>query len=83
MQTEVLISADETGRLCFVYDDAVFDALKDLGPSTIARASHVEPTNDGRWTSDMGPVSGPVLGPFDTRQEALDAEHSWIEENVL
>ena len=49
-----------------------------LGPAAIRRASHVEPTPDGRWTADLGPMDGPVLGPFTTRAAALDAEQVWL-----
>jgi len=28
----------------------------------------------------MGPVRGPVLGPFKNRTEALQAEREWLEE---
>jgi len=44
----------------------------------ITRASHVEPDRDGLWWADMGPVSGPVLGPFKNRTEALGAEREWL-----
>ena len=50
----------------------------EFGKPRIFRASHVEPTNDGRWTADLSPVDGPVLGPFDKRSEALDAEIEWL-----
>jgi hypothetical protein len=32
----------------------------------------------GPWLSDMSPVSGPMLGPFETRAEALAAEREWL-----
>lgn len=32
----------------------------------------------GKWWADLLPVGGPVLGPFDKRQEALDAETEWL-----
>ena len=43
--------------------------LLGLGKLQITRASHVEPDLDGNWWADMGPVGGPVLGPFGTRGE--------------
>jgi hypothetical protein len=52
-----------------------------LGQTVITRASHVEPDADGRWISDLTPVSGPVLGPFSRRSQALDAELAWLEAN--
>jgi hypothetical protein len=47
------------------------------------RASHVEPDDRGRWLADLSPIGGPVLGPFDRRSEALEAEVTWLEENWL
>lgn len=82
MQTVMLISADEQGRLTFIYSDELAE-LFGLGKSETKRASHVEPAGDNQWTADMAPVGGPVLGPFNCRQDALDAEHVWIETNVL
>mgnify|MGYP004030665599 CR=1 FL=1 len=35
------------------------------------------------WFADMQPVAGPVLGPFDTHAEALQAEVTYLEENNL
>jgi hypothetical protein len=65
------------GAVQFVYDDALRGLLA-LGQATIRRASHVEPTRDGQWTADLGPIDGPVLGPFETRAAALDAEQAWL-----
>ena len=52
--------------------------LRELGKLQITRASHVEPDRDGFWWADMGPVGGPVLGPFKNRTEALQAERGWL-----
>lgn len=30
------------------------------------------------WWADMIPVGGPVLGPFNSRDEALEAEVGWL-----
>ncbi len=57
--------------------------LAALGSQVIRRASHVEPCPTGQWWADMGPVDGPVLGPYATRSEALAAEVAWLETNVL
>ena len=57
--------------------------LAALGLLSISRASHVEPTADGRWTADLRPVHGPVLGPFGRRGAALEAEQAWIEGHWL
>ena len=69
------------GTACCLYTED-FD-LKTLGRLTIRRASHVEPTADGRWTADLSPVGGPVLGPFPLRSDALAAEEAWIEQQWL
>lgn len=64
-----------------VYSEAI--DLAALGNPAISRASHVEPDQQGRWWADMGPVSGPRLGPYNRRSEALAAEHAWLEEHWL
>lgn len=70
------------GTVVMIYTDeiniAAFGKVR-----SIARASHVEPTNGNQWAADMGPVGGPVLGPFAKRSEALEAEVKWIEDNIL
>ena len=68
------------GSLSFVWDDRLA-CLRELGATSIKRASHVEPTDDGRWTADMAPSLGPILGPFETRGEALEAEREWLAVN--
>lgn len=70
-----------TGSITCVYDEAI--DLAELGRLEITRASHVEPDENGRWTADMSPVAGPVLGPFDQRSQALDAERQWLEARWL
>lgn len=64
-----------------VYGETV--DLCSLGPLSIRRASHVEPDVDGHWLADLSPVDGPVLGPFDSRSAALDAEQQWLVANWL
>lgn len=70
-----------TGELRCVYSDVI--DLGALGQVNIRRASHVEPGVDGKWWADLSPVSGPMLGPFDRRTEALAAELRWLEANWL
>jgi hypothetical protein len=36
-----------------------------------------------KWWADMLPVRGPVLGPFDTREEALREEVVWLNANGI
>jgi hypothetical protein len=65
------------GHVHCLYDECL--DLSALGRLTIRRASHVEPTDEGQWTADLSAVSGPVLGPFGLRSDALAAEVGWIE----
>lgn len=65
-----------TGEVRCVYDESI--DLHQLGSLTIERASHVEPTADGRWSADLSPVGGPKLGPFNLRTAALQAEQQWL-----
>jgi len=78
----------KNGTISFIYNDAMKPFL-DLGDAKVTRASHVEPmaTGEGvKWTADMSPSNGPLLGAngeFDTRQEALDAEVEWLNNHHL
>lgn len=72
---------DPAGAMRCLYDETL--PLTDFGRLTIARGSHVEPTDAGLWTADLSPVGGPLLGPFATRSEALAAEHKWLEAHWL
>jgi hypothetical protein len=70
-----------TGEVRRIYAEAI--DLAALGPPVIRRASHVEPDAEGRWSADLSPVAGPVLGPFDRRSDALTAEQVWLQDNWL
>jgi hypothetical protein len=78
----MLIAIAQDASVKFIHNDAMFLALKEEGTATVQRASHVEPTVDGLWEADMSPVNGPLLGPYTTRQEALDKEILWLEEKL-
>jgi hypothetical protein len=70
------LSISSDGIVTLIYDDARADLMAE-GKTTIARASHVEP--QGReWFADMGPVGGPILGPYPLRETALDAEVEFL-----
>lgn len=77
----MVLVIDPHGTARAVYDERI--DLRTLGRHAISRASHVEPDERGRWLADLGPVGGPVLGPFGLRGEALDAERAWLESNRL
>jgi hypothetical protein len=69
------------GLIRAIYGEAL--DLRALGRPSVTRASRVEPDAEGRWLADLGPVGGPVLGPFDLRSDALAAEVAWLEANWL
>ena len=72
---QLVIHAD--GSASCLYDEAI--DLAALGNLKIERGSRVDPDEQGRWFADLAPVSGPKLGPFERRSEALDAERAWLE----
>jgi hypothetical protein len=72
MTSEMELVVDAGGDVRCVYGEEL--DLREIGKLQITRASHVEPDRDGFWWADMGPVDGPVLGPFKNRTEALQAE---------
>lgn len=76
-----IITIESDGSMRFIHDDRLQELLKE-GPASIRRASHVEP--DGLvWQADMAPVGGPLLGPYETRSAALDAEVDWLQRHHL
>jgi hypothetical protein len=76
MTIDMELVVDAGGAVKCIYDETL--DLRALGRLRISRASHVEPDSDGNWWADMGPSGGPVLGPFGTRGEALQAERGWL-----
>jgi hypothetical protein len=66
-----------SGQVHCLYDEAL--DLSALGQTRIRRASHVEPDEAGLWWAELAPVTGPKLGPFVRRSEALAAEAAWLE----
>jgi len=78
-QVQVVVTA--AGNVRAIYNERI--NLAQLGKVSIRRGSHVEPTNDGRWTADLSPCDGPVLGPFAVRSEAIAAEIAWLTQHWL
>ena len=76
MTSEMELVVDTGGGVRCVYGEEL--DLREIGKLQITRASHVEPDRDGFWWADMGPVDGPVLGPYRSRSEALEAERGWL-----
>ena len=76
---QIVISPNGSERC--VYDELL--DLSALGQVRIARGSYVELDAQGRWWAELEPVSGPKLGPFERRSQALQAEREWLEENWL
>ena len=68
------------GQALCLYTEAI--DLRSLGMIRVARASHLEPDDQGRWWADLSPVAGPILGPFGLRSEALAAERHWLNEHL-
>ena len=76
MTSEMELVVDAGGDVRCVYGEEL--DLREIGKLQITRASHVEPDRDGFWWADMGPVDGPVLGPYQSRTEALEVERGWL-----
>ncbi len=76
---ELVIESD--GGIRCIYGEDI--DLRCFGKMTIVRASHVEPDTSGRWWADLSPMSGPKLGPFIRRSEALDAEQRWLTDRLM
>lgn len=70
------------GTVRFIYDDTLKPVLE-AGVSTIQRASFLIQQTDGQWLANLEPVNGPILGPFPTRELAIEGEQDWINTNWL
>jgi len=81
MILEIELVVGQRGDVRTIYAD-VLD-LRTIGRTSISRASHVEPDDDGQWRADLTPVGGPVLGPYSQRSQALEAEVAWLRTNWL
>jgi hypothetical protein len=68
---------DPAGQAHCLYAEVI--DLGAMGTLRIARASHLEPDDQGQWWADLSPVAGPFLGPFTLRSEALTAEREWLD----
>lgn len=72
------------GKMLAIYSDTLATAMRGTGAMSVRRASHVEPSRDGKtWEADMSPVGGKVLRGFKLRSEALAAEVSYLERKVI
>ncbi len=78
-QVQLVVTA--AGNVRAIYSERI--DLAQLGKVSIRRGSLVEPADDGRWTADMSPCGGPLLGPFAVRSEAIEAEIAWLAEHWL
>ncbi len=65
-----------TGVFIGIYSDQFDYGV--FGRPQIRRVSHVEPDESGQWTADLSPVDGPRLGPFDKRNDAINAELEFL-----
>jgi hypothetical protein len=77
---EFIIDLQRGGIRCLYHETIELSAL---GRVAIERASHVEPDDVGSWWADLAPVSGPRLGPYGRRSDALAAEADWLNEHAL
>ena len=77
----MILSIDRAGGVRAIYTDGF--NWQTLGRPTIQRASQVEPDQLGLWWVDLSLSSGPKIGPFARRADAIAAEVAWLEKNRL
>lgn len=79
---EHFISISPDGSLSFVYSDALIGLLQ-AGNGQVTRASIVDPSPEGGWTSDLSLSGGPLLGPFHAHDAAIAAEINWLNRRLF
>ena len=77
----ITLIIDPAGQAHCLYAEVI--DLSAMGTLHIARASHLEPDDQGQWWADLSPVAGPILGPFTLRSEALAAEREWLDMHLI
>jgi hypothetical protein len=76
-----LVRFAPNGEAVFIYEDS--HPCSDLGKESIQRASYVEPNHAGLWIPDLSPLGGPRLEGHENREQALECEVKWLEENII
>lgn len=79
----IKVRIENGGELTAIYDDRLRGFLDSPGPLRISRASAVEPAPDGTWTVDLTRSGGPIFVGIKLKQEALDREVEWLNENII
>ena len=70
---------DDDGSAIYVQNDLVDRVFREAGCLGVPkRASNVYPTEAG-WMADLTLVGGPLLGPYDDREEAINDEVTWLQ----
>jgi hypothetical protein len=84
MSNEIVFDIGPDGIVRYIHSDEAVRLAGTLGRPVINRASNVEYDNEkGGWLADMAPLgSDVILGPYDTREEALEREHTWLTEHM-
>ena len=70
------------GTLEFIYHDLLRPLIDQAHTITINRVSSVEPNDQGKWVADLSAVGGPCSPEFDLREDALQWEVNWIQEQL-
>ena len=73
----MILSIDTKGHVRGIYTDDF--PWHELGKTLVLRASNVEPDQLGLWWADLSLSSGPKIGPFARRADAIAAEIAWLE----
>lgn len=81
MEDELIVKISN-GKATFIYSDELVELLKE-GKSNIKRVSHVEPVGTNWYATVKFDGIEEVLGPFETRQEALDAEIEYLKQEIF
>ena len=77
----MLINILPSGYVECLYTDKI--NLRNIGSLDVRRASNVEFDNNKQgWMVDIE-LDGAILGPFESREVAIQAEVEYIENNIL